>query len=1756
PSRTTLAGAASTAASVFLLGTLFAHTSTFLSSDSRVELCGDASWAWSLSSDCFREGFLWPALLLLTSGLTASAFGLCLALPAKPSSEFETDGSAPLARMAVGAKKTPVRRPPGSVILVDNRSRVGFAVLAALAMQTALYAVWWHYASATDSRNASGSLYPAALTGSAAMVLLASAAFLAALGRSNPMVYAGLFPWVLPALVGVQLLLGAVEIYASFFTDKNIDVPIIGSHASVRSNFLLATTVSSFVVLVIFSNVQQRPVFLRPIKSTEDSSPTTSSSAYEPLNGCSKDMEDTDTTPLARPDQLKARDLADTAEFNVSWFDRLTFAWASDLLRRGAARQMKATDMYKLDKADMPVRNWRRYLRHRKPGRSLFTTMSITFAAEIVVQVVLALINCILHFSGPFFLQRILREIQHSDDDSSTDELSFRKSYLYAFGLLICTLASSLLGNQALWIGRHIGARIKGILVAEISLKTLRRRGKGSWDGKQGKDNEERESEDADFSSAASNGKIMSLIGGELNRIYDVASYLDQLFSTPLSLAIGIWYMYQMLGVSALVGLSFGAVYTSLLKRMFSRTAVLDKNLRAIGDKRITMITELVQGIRVVKLSGWESRFLAIINKLRESQVDYVWNSLVYGIRINLVSGLGPMVVLITIFTVYVGILDNKLTAEIAFTSVSVFHIVRGAFDHLPGFLNWATSAYVALERIGSYLEQSQVQDLEERVSAAQDISNSQFNDMLGFSSADLQWGIPASTGNGSTIGPNEMQTSEGSNCNGSESGTQSDEDTPLLVSDSSLLPHLGPSANSLTTLAGKQNDIVRFSLKNIDVQFPIGGFTIVGGPTGCGKSSLLSAMVGEMSLTRGHIMLPTADFRDIAARDSKYREIIELSGEERAIYDIAYVAQEAWLRNTTIRENILFGEPYDGERYEEVLRACALKPDLRILPAGDTTEIGERGITLSGGQKQRVALARAVYSNRRILLIDDCLSAVDSHTGKHILMECLLSKTKLMQGRTRILVTHHIAMCLPYAQYMVMMHEGRITLKGSPAELQNQSALSKALAELDRKDSTADKKEASEKDRKGKSIEDAFGKEDGASGEMSLTNPVNDMKTETEYNAERQRMIEEQQSQDPTGDTSTLRGTLVKEEKREEGFVKFKVWKMYLSACGATKFWGLTLFFIIISQCIGILQDYWIRIWVRSAGDGGPARVTLMNHSATFWLGIYALIGLVGIIWRTAQGFVVYTGWSKASKNIHAKLMYTIVRATPRFFETTPVGRIIARFSRDIGVIDGETLNTFLGWVSDIFAVLGVFIIISVVTPAFLSVAAVVFLLYAGISFYYLNSSREIKRIELNSLAPLMSLVSELLEGISTIRAFGMKQCYLKEVINIVEIQNGPYYMFWATNRWLQVRTDFAGALVSFSCALFIVSNLDRMDAGLAGFVLSYALSFSERMVWVIHNYGANELNMNATERIMQYLDIDQEAPLHSDPENKPSALWPRKGDLQIENLVAEYVPGVPVLNNISLSVKHGEKIGIVGRTGAGKSSMSLALLRYLEASKGRIVLDGIDISKIGLEDLRRNVTIIPQDPVLFNGTIRFNLDPFDEHPDELLWDSLKRTHLVNERESQTNSSTASVSEGVNENAPSLERMAGIFTSLDAEIKENGQNLSQGQRQLVSLARALVRRSKLIIMDEATASVDFDTDERIQRTIRGPEFANSTLFCVAHRLRTIIDYDKVLVLDRGKVAEFDTPHNLLQIENGIFRSMCKKTGEFEHLVAAAATNS
>ncbi|KAJ2451289.1 hypothetical protein EV183_003698 [Coemansia sp. RSA 2336] len=1491
----------------------------------------------------------------------------------------------------------PVRRPPGAIDVVDNRLATGWLIVVLWLIQASLLAAWWFIAPSTGSNL----LVQAQIATLAAMA--AAACMTSYVASSSRTDYIGLFPWPLPLLSGVQALVGAISMYQAFFTLEHKTVPMFGFDATADSNLLSSTTLLALITLFAHGLVQHRAMFVR----ADNAHPVA-------------DMQnDDERTPLARRNDLTPSQLLDTPEPSASWLSKLTFSWPSDLLRRGARQQLDACDLYSLSPADDPMLNWQRYLRHRKPGRRMIVTIMLTFAPELFAQALLAIASAFVHFAGPFFLQRILRTIEKQDQD-----ISMRQAYLDAVGLLIFTLCETTMSGQSLWIGRHIGMRIKGLMVAELSAKTLRRRGGGSWEEEEDKKDSDSDVQDADGDMQASaDGKIMNLMTADLNRISEVMSYLDELYAMPLSLVIGIWYLYALLGPSAIVGLSVAIVYVPLSKVVFQYATRMETRFNSLSDERVAAITELLQGIKAVKLFGWEKRFLERINEKRERQLGCLWRLNCAWLMAIGVTSMAPMLVLVLIFTMYTVVFQHQLSAEIAFTSISVFQLVRIVFEFMPGMLSWAIGGYVSLNRIGSYLGQPEIQQLDERV------SNS---NALGFDNAYLAWDVPAEP---------------------------STEQTPLLQQ---------PSAPTSS-----------FMLQGLNVEFPREGMSIVAGPTGSGKSSLLAALVGEMSLVRGRIMVPVA----------------RIDGGVLAIDDVAYVAQEAWLRNATIRENILFGEPYDAQRYESVLRACALKPDLRILRAGDATEIGERGVTLSGGQKQRVALARAVYSRRKILLIDDCLSAVDSHTAKHIMNTCLVGSSELMQGRTRVLVTHHVAACLPHANYVVLMRNGAIEHQGTPAALHAQGLLADAVPSPD----------------------------DSSDSEVASTKTaVNDSKAEDEYALER---------------TADADGTLIDEEEREAGQVKASIWIKYFSACGGIKYWAMALAVMASFQLMSVLQGYWIRIWVASAGESsGQFAEQLQQHrSPVFWMSVYVAIGFAAVLLEVAQAGWLFVGSFYASRSLHAQLLQAVMRATPAFFDSTPLGRIVNRFSRDMQCIDETAAYTLEMWISDMLAVISVLAIITVTAPAFLLVAAFVSVLYAAIGVYYLRTSRELKRLESNSMSPLLSLFGELIGGVTSIRAFGTAQWYVNEAVARIASHNRPFYGVWSSNRWLSIRVDFSSAIVSFACALFVLRNMHTMDAGMAGFALSYALTFSYRMLWVIRNYSSNELNMNSVERIDQYLRIDQEAPLHVD--NPPPSTWPASGDVRIEDLVIEHVPGVPVLHGISLHIRHGEKIGVVGRTGAGKSTLSLALLRFIEAAKGQIYIDNVDIAKVGLSELRSGVTIIPQDPVLFNGSIRFNLDPSNEYPDELVWDALKRAYLV-----RTNSDGNDQSD----------QESSAFCSLSDEIKENGQNLSLGQRQLVAIARALVRRSRLVILDEATASVDFELDSRIQRTIRGPEFADSSLLCIAHRLRTIIDYDRVLVLDKGRVAEFDTPWNLLHKPDGLFRSMCEQSGELEHLLAVA----
>jgi ABC-type multidrug transport system fused ATPase/permease subunit len=548
----------------------------------------------------------------------------------------------------------------------------------------------------------------------------------------------------------------------------------------------------------------------------------------------------------------------------------------------------------------------------------------------------------------------------------------------------------------------------------------------------------------------------------------------------------------------------------------------------------------------------------------------------------------------------------------------------------------------------------------------------------------------------------------------------------------------------------------------------------------------------------------------------------------------------------------------------------------------------------------------------------------------------------------------------------------------------------------------------------------------------------------------------------------------------------------------------------------------------------------------------VYAFLGIGYMLVSLLREGVLFYGSLTASWILHKNLLESVMKAKFRFFDSTPLGQIMNRFSKDIEGIDQEVAPVALGAVHCLASIISIVILISVITPGFLFAGVFIAALYFFIGKFYIRSSRDLKRLESVQRSPLYQQFGETLSGVTTIRAYGDEKRFSRDNLKKVDAHNRPFIFLWATNRWLAFRIDIAGALVSFFAGAFVIMSVGKIDAGAAGLSLTYAMTFTANVLWLVRLYAVNEQNMNSVERVKEYLDVDKEAQAIIE-ETQPAANWPSEGGVQFINYSTRYRPDLdPVLKSVSFNIKPLEKVGIVGRTGAGKSSLALALFRGLEAEEGKIIIDGVDIGLIGLRALRERITMVPQDPTLFTGTIRSNLDPFDLFTDEEVFTALRRVQLIGESDTPGVATPAQIGSGsatpitahgqVNKN---------IFLNLSSPVTENGNNLSQGQKQLLCLARAMLRTPKVILMDEATASIDYATDNKIQDTIRE---LKSTTITIAHRLQTIIDYDKVLVLDHGEVKEYGHPYELIMKEKkddkeeGIFRGMCDMTGELETL--------
>ncbi|KAI8638609.1 P-loop containing nucleoside triphosphate hydrolase protein [Parasitella parasitica] len=1303
-------------------------------------------------------------------------------------------------------------------------------------------------------------------------------------------------------------------------------------------------------------------------------------------------------------------------------------------------------------------------------GKRLLYRLYLANQASLTLQLSLSILIAFVMYGQPLFLNKLLLLIQDISVGGADN-----RSLILGLGYIIGMAAFNIIDNliiAQMWYHAQssVQIRIKSMLNIELYRKTLRRVDTSIISGNKktiepkSRGNNATIEED-NISSAA--GLIVNLMSTDAARIADFASQWSALVRAPTELVFGTYFLYRLLGWSSFMGLLV-IVITLPINHFNTKWFIkAQAQLMKSRDKRVSLMNELLQGIRQIKFFAWESNWAKRIMRSRNTELEHLKTTFMSEVIFLLLWQGTPLMVTTVAFWSFTRLQGCQLTAPIAFTSIVIFNELRAAFSIIPEAAVRLFETLISVKRIEDYLNEDEISTENQSFDVAANI---------GFKNATVCWPTCGNKRDDAT-NPDVIASGDGDN---------------------------------------RQNGT--FTLRDLNVIFPNNQLSLVCGSTGSGKTLLMLSLLGETEIKHGAVCCPrpAASFTLDGsaginfASDSDYIEPPNWTLENA----IAYVSQTAWLQNASIKDNILFGLPLVEKRYAATLSACALVKDLSHLEDGDETEIGEKGITLSGGQKARVALARAVYSRAQNVFMDDVLSAVDAHTAKHLYQQCLLGP--LMKNRTRILITHHMNLCIQGSAHVVFLKEGRIQISGSPDGLRQAGKMNVLFQEAFSEEEAQDK------------------------NEKLRPETIND-------------------EQDQATDKKAPK-ILVEKESRAQGQVKFGLYKLYFKMVGNWFFWAFFFFAILAARSLDITSTWWLKKWAQSyeskgfnmtlfAMDGSqlPIRASAHSHQGLatlvpssgddsppdsgYYFKFYIAINIINILFGLTRYITTFSGTIGASRKLYISLLDRVLKAPLRFFDTTPIGRVVNRFSKDFETIDASVPAGMVQFCIQWTTVISIVLIATSILPVLIAPMILVALINIYFGLRFVAASRELKRMDSVSRSPLFTHFGESIVGVTTIRAFGLSQQFMIDMLNKIDINSRPMYYAYSVSRWVSVRISFMGSMVTLLTGIFILLNLDKMDSAMAGFCLTYVTVFTDMTYWGVRRYTTLEMSFNSVERVVEFLEIDQEAPTIAD--FRPPKQWPDKGAIEVKDLHVSYAVDLePVLTGLSFSIKPREKVGIVGRTGSGKSTLALSFFRFIEARKGSILIDNVDISKIGTKDLRRNLTIIPQDPVLFSGTLGSNMDPFDQFTRDEILTALCRVHLLNDTSDQD----------INQN---------VFKDLTTSVSEGGKNFSQGQRQLLCLARALLKRSKVVVMDEATASVDFETDKAIQKTIT-TEFKDSTILCIAHRLNTVIEYDRIIVLDQGEIIEFANPLELLRDENSAFHKMCRNSGEFTALFELA----
>ncbi|KPA78916.1 putative mitochondrial ATP-binding cassette protein subfamily C, member 5, putative (ABCC5) [Leptomonas pyrrhocoris] len=1183
-------------------------------------------------------------------------------------------------------------------------------------------------------------------------------------------------------------------------------------------------------------------------------------------------------------------------------------------------------------------------------------------------------------------------------------------------------------------------------------------------------------------------GRLANMLSTDVENIGSFISMFWALFSSPYILAIAFYQLYLLLGNSVFVGGAMVLVFAPLQGFAMKGLYAHFRERASATDHRVKATTELFSGIRVIKFMSWEPSFIARIEDMRKEELHFLKKIQKSFMMIFFLFNAAPGFVIASVFFTF-GMLGHTLTPSIVFPALALFHMLTSFVSMLPFTFQMVSKLLVSLRRLNLFFDTE-----DDLVPLIADIKDFREDDQ---SSRDApeNTGHPPSESTAAAFVHAELSTyvaeelpkpADDAAPASAEPAVQPTDDTAAATAVAA--PAEGRPAHAQPSFKEDAVYLLKTKalLEDVDLRIPRGKLTVVLGPTGCGKSTLLDSLIGALAVTRGRVACSRC---------------------------VAYVPQQPWIMSATLRDNVVFFGAADDAAFERAVASSQLAADLALLAAGAATEIGEKGINLSGGQKARVSLARAVYADRDVYVLDDPLSALDAHVGERVMRECVCGA---LAHKTRVLATHQVS-AAAYADYVVLLEEGRVAFQGTYAAYRQYARL-----HYDRSLSGLDKTSLY------------------AARTVSELGPHEDLTTPGRAAAPREAVgyaspttVEEgaamlfgvgEEREDSPGDAITegeARVAITESgEEKAVGAVPWLVYRRYMEACGGWPAFSFVIIFFVFTEVLLRASDVWLSLW------SGGILESICSHRRLI---VYVGTVLFAVPAGPSRDLLCFTDMRRASYRLHANLLRSLAEARLTFFDITPRGRLMNRMSRDMSQIDWD-LPVNLDVSFFFFCYLISYVIIMTVSQPFILVILIpCALIYGRIFRFFCTANREMQRLLNISNSPVFSALNEVLTGRWTICTYERQQAMMQEVLRSLDRVFGSGYMQSMGSRWLTVRVELLGNVAVCSLALLGVVSTQaswmHINLGLLALSVSKASSITSVLSRFITVGASVEASMNCVERVLYYTDSAPAEDLGAGgaacvPATACGFAATEFGSLVLEHVDMRYRPGLPlVLRDVSFAVLPGQKVGVVGRTGSGKSTLLLALLRLVEVCGGCMRVCGRDARDYGVRELRQLFSMIPQDPLLFDGTVRSNVDPFGACGDAAVWAALRQVGME-------------------------ERVRSGGGGLDARVQEGGSNFSVGQRQLLCLARALLKRgSAFLLMDEATANVDPALDRQIQLTVQ-QTFRDYTVVTIAHRLHTVAAYDVILVMDGGRAVEFGSPRALVNTEGSLFASMVQSMNE------------